>query len=92
MKIQFSDHALERMNSRGITKDQIEESINKPDEKFHNQVGMIIHKIQIDHESQEKCLLRVFYKEDEDRIVIISAYKTSKIKKYWKGEISEDKL
>ena len=54
MRIQFSDHALERMKSRGITKDQNEEFINNPDEKFHNQVGKVVHKIQIDHESQEK--------------------------------------
>ncbi len=86
MKIQFSEHALERMRSRSLTTDQIKEAIKNPDEQFHNQIGKIVHKILNDDESQEKSLLRIFYKEEEDRILIISAYKTSKIEKYWKGE------
>ena len=90
MRIQFSDHALERMRSRNLTTDQIKEAIKNPDEHFNNQIGTVIHKILNEDEFQEKCLLRVFYKEDEDRIVIISAYKTSKIEKYWKGEMNED--
>lgn len=90
MRIQFSNHALERMRSRNLTTDQIKEAIKNPDEQFHNQIGTVIHKIQNDDESQEKYLLRVFYREDESKIVIISAYKTSKIKKYWKDEMNED--
>ncbi len=90
MRIQFSDHALERMRSRNLTTDQIKNAIKNPDEHFHNQIGKVVHKIQNDDESQEKYLLRIFYKEEEDRIIIISAYRTSKIEKYWKGEFNED--
>ena len=85
MKIQFSEHARERIRSRSLTIDQIEEAIKNPDEQFHNQIGKVIHKVLNEDESKEKYLLRVFYKEEEDRIFVISAYKTSKVKKYWKG-------
>jgi len=90
MRIQFSEHALERMRSRNLTTDQIKEAIKNPDQQFRNQIGIVIHKILNENESPQKLLLRVFYKEDEDRIVIISAYKTSNIEKYWKGEMNED--
>ncbi|MHA1225534.1 MAG: DUF4258 domain-containing protein [Candidatus Hodarchaeales archaeon] len=90
MKIRFSDHALERIKSRNISSDQIKEAIIKPDEQFINTIGMVIHKILTDTDSKERYLLRVFYKENDDIITIISAYKTSKIKKYWKGELYED--
>ena len=90
MRIQFSDHALERMRSRNLTTDQIKEAIKNPDQHFHNQIGTVIHKVLNVNESNKKLLLRVFYKEEEDRIVIISAYKTSNIEKYWKGDLNED--
>ena len=90
MRIQFSDHALERMRSRNLTTGQIREAIKNPDQHFSNQIGKVAHKILNDDESSKKLLLRVFYKEDEDRIIIISAYKTSNIEKYWKSELNED--
>ena len=36
MKIQFSNHAIERMRSRNITIDQIKEEIKNPDQHFSN--------------------------------------------------------
>ena len=33
MRIQFSDHALERIRSRKLTTDQIKEAIENPDEQ-----------------------------------------------------------
>ena len=89
MRIQFSDHALERIRSPNLTTDQIKEAIANPDEKLSNRFGRIAHKI-LNDDSQEKSLLRVFYEENEDEILIISAYKTSKIEKYWKGGFNED--
>ncbi|MHA1974233.1 MAG: DUF4258 domain-containing protein [Candidatus Hodarchaeales archaeon] len=90
MKIHFTEHAMERINSRNISADQIRDAIAQPDEQYSNSLGRVIHKLLINDDSKEECLLRVFYKEDNDSITIISAYKTSKIKKYWKGEFNED--
>ena len=78
------------MSSRKLTTNQITEAIKNPDERFSNQIGMVVHKILNENEFKERCLLRVFYKKEEDSIVVISAYKTSKIEKYWKGEMNED--
>ncbi|UCE13550.1 MAG: DUF4258 domain-containing protein [Candidatus Heimdallarchaeota archaeon] len=90
MKIQFSEHALERMRARNLTTDQIKEAITNPDEQLPNEIGKVAHKVLNDNTTPEKYLLRVFYKEEEDRIFVISAYKTVKIEKYWKGESHED--
>ena len=90
MKIQYSEHARERIRSRNLTTDQIKEAIKNPDEKFQNEIGNVVHKVLKDDESRKEYLLRIFYKEEEGRILIISAYKTSKIEKYWKGAKNED--
>lgn len=90
MKIQYSEHARERIRSRNLTTDQIKEGIKNPDEKFQIEIGNVVHKVLKDDESREEYLLRIFYKEEEGRILIISAYKTSKIEKYWKGAKNED--
>jgi len=78
MLIKFTKHALERMKIRSITKEEIIETINNPENELNDSYGNIIaHKIK------KKYLLRVFYYNEEDSKVVITAYKTTKIDKYF---------
>ena len=78
MPIKFTKHALERMRIRGITKEEIVDSINNPDKETNDSFGnIIVQKIK------KKYLLRVFYYNEEDSKIVITAYKTSKIDKYF---------
>jgi len=78
MPIKFTKHALERMRIRGITKEEIIDTVNNPDKKINDSYGnIIVHKVE------KKYLLRVFYYIEENSKIVITAYKTSKIDKYF---------
>lgn len=77
MPIRFTLHALDQMKLRNISEADIILTLNQPDEKHRDELGNLV--------SQKifgKHLLRVFFIEDGGDKVIITTYKTSKIKKY----------
>ncbi|WP_148678869.1 DUF4258 domain-containing protein [Aeropyrum pernix] len=76
MKIFYTLHALERLRQRGITREQVEQCLREPD-KIEELEGLYrcIKRLN------DKVLVTI-YKEFQDRIMIITAFKTSKIKKY----------
>jgi len=78
MPISFTKHALERMRIRGITKEEIIDTINNPEKELNDSLGNIIA-----HNVKKKYLLRVFYYNEENSKIVITAYKTSKIDKYF---------
>ncbi|NVM38199.1 MAG: DUF4258 domain-containing protein [Candidatus Lokiarchaeota archaeon] len=77
MLIKFTKHALERMRTRNITKEEIIDTINNPDKETNDSFGnIIVQKVE------KKFLLRVFYYIEENSKIVITAYKTSKLTKY----------
>lgn len=87
MKITYFPHAPERLKARKITLDEIKIALDTPDESFGNEMGLVVHKIMENTSISKKYLLRVFYFKRENELEIISAYKTSKIEKYWRATI-----
>ena len=77
MSIKFTKHALQRIKKRNISKDEILDTINSPDLLKKDLHGNFIAQKII-----EKRLLRVFYFSEGDAKIVITAYKTSKAKKY----------
>ncbi len=77
----YIQHALERLEERGISAKMVEEVIRDPDNVNYGAKGRKIAQKLIDEK-----LLRVIYDEEEYKIVVISAYVTSKVEKYsrWK--------
>lgn len=65
------------MKNRVITKEDILETINNPDNELKDTLGIVIA-----HKVKKKQLLRVFYYKEENSRIMITAYKTSKIDKY----------
>ncbi len=77
MEIIFIEHALERMKEREISKELVINAIRNPDSVDQGYGGRKV---------AQKCingkLLRVIYEEHEDKIIVITAYITSKVGKY----------
>ena len=76
MKIVYTLHALERLRQRGITREQVEQCIRESDkteklEGLHEFIKRLNDKVLV-----------VIFKESGGRIIIITAFKTSKVKKY----------
>ena len=81
MNIEFSNHALARMRSRGISKKITTIIINHPDfiEKQDDSITIYSKLVE---ENSKPYLYRVFINKLKNPPLIITAYKTSKIEKY----------
>jgi hypothetical protein len=77
MPIEFTKHALERMKTRGLTKEEFIDTLNNPDKEVNDNLGNLIAQ-----KEKKKQLLRVFYYKQKNSKIVITAYKTSKFDKY----------
>ncbi len=80
MKVLFIPHALERMRERGIPKDLVIETLNSPEKVTTGYFGRKIAQKRLNGR-----LIRVVYEEEENEVVVITVYITSKLNKY-RGE------
>ncbi len=82
MKIEYLLHAENQLKERQISKKLIEKILSKPDQvvdaRFNRKIAQ---KVML--EGKFKFLYRVIYIVSESKTVVITAYKTRNIKKYW---------
>ncbi len=76
-QIIFIQHALDRLKERGISKELVIEIIRNPDN-----VDIESERRKIAQKLIKGKLLRIVYDDEDESIVVISAYNTSKVHKY----------
>ncbi len=79
-KVIFVKHALDRMKDRSITEEQIKSTL-----KYPGIIDCKNEKRKIAQRLIEGRLLRVVYEEGDDAIIVVSAYCTSRVNKYIRG-------
>ncbi|MDR2802389.1 MAG: DUF4258 domain-containing protein [Prevotellaceae bacterium] len=84
----FSKHAEEQMLRRGISRKTAMAVISQPEEILvdDKDATVVIFQSLVKEENQW-FLLRIFINKDKTPNEIITLYKTSKIQKYYEGEI-----
>ena len=85
LEIIYTKHVLERMRFRGIEKRDIETALRDP-ESIQSQGDIRVNQTTI-----KGKLLRVFYRKDKDKYIIITSYFTYK-RKYHGGPLDADKI
>jgi len=81
MNYKFSLHAIEQLTNRGISKYIVESIFEEPDDILKRDECLIIFQKSI-IEKNKTYLYRVFVNTCKDPKLIITVYKTSKLKKY----------
>ena len=90
MKAVFSEHALFEMKRRGIEKESVKEVVERPQQEIPSRNNKIILQSKYLNGLQNKeMLLRVIGRKSGKDILIITAYKTSRIERYWQKGIIE---
>lgn len=79
----FSNHALEQIKLRGISKEVVRKILLNPDQVVAEE-GKKVYQSVVD---DGRSLIRIFVNHKKNPKVIITVYKTSKIKKYYEGKI-----
>ena len=81
----FSDHALAEIARRGISKDEVVAVLAKPQQSESVRAGRTVYQSKLNPGDQLKeYVLRVFVDIDHNPPQIVTAYRTSKIEKYWR--------
>lgn len=81
MLFSYSKHALEQMNVRSISIEQVNTVLQNPDKIDIESEGQYIFQKTI-HLEERSYLIRVFVNVDKAPPLIKTVYKTSKIGKY----------
>jgi len=81
----FTGHALFEMKRRGISEAEVSSLLRAPEQREEQRPGRCIYQKRVAGPSEDKeYLLRVFVDVDRDPAEIVSAYRTSKVGKYWR--------
>ncbi|MDR2962513.1 MAG: DUF4258 domain-containing protein [Bacteroidales bacterium] len=84
----FSNHAIEQIERRGISRETAITAMENPDQicvDTENQDLRIYHYLLKEHE--QMFLLRIFVNVMKQPNVIVTIYKTTKIHKYYESKI-----
>ncbi|MEA1868147.1 MAG: DUF4258 domain-containing protein [Thermodesulfobacteriota bacterium] len=83
----FTQHALFEMEQRGLSKQIVATVIENPEQHWEIQQGRYVFQSRVPMGSSEKLfLVRVLLDMDRQPREIVTAYRTSKIDKYWREE------
>ncbi len=80
--IRISKHARFEMGRRGITPAEVTRLIRRPGQVLPSSKGRRIYQGLLGRAG--RMLLRVVVKEDAVAYHVVTAYKTSKVAKYWR--------
>lgn len=85
LKYRLTEHARFEMERRGITEDEIARVLSTPEQVEMVRTGRAVYqsRMVVDEQAQG-CLLRVFVDIDREPPEIVTAYRTSKVEKYWR--------
>ena len=83
----FTYHALFEMKRRGLIKEVVAKVIENPEQQWETGKGRIVLQSRVPMNVPERLfLVRVFVDIDRRPPEIVTAYRTSKIEKYWRKE------
>ena len=88
MDFRLSRHAEWEMACRGITLGLVQAVMEHPEQRLadESRAGRWSHQSRLRFEAGRTYLSRIVVAEDEQPPVMITAYRTSKIEKYWSAE------
>jgi hypothetical protein len=88
MDFLLSSHAKWEITRRGIPLALVQAVMDHPEQRLadESRTGRWIHQSRLRFEDGRMYLLRVIVAGNERPPVIVTAYRTSKIEKYWSAE------
>lgn len=87
MEVIFTPHADFEMKRRNLSEEMVRWVIKNSEQKWEVRKGRIICQSRVKMEVPEReFLIRVFVDIDREPAEVVTAYRTSKIEKYWRDK------
>jgi hypothetical protein len=80
----FSGHAEKELISRNIPRHLVDSVVHNPEQIVPERPGRKAYQSQLDFGDGRIFLLRVIVDDKVDPAVVVTVYRTTKIKKYWR--------
>ena len=80
----LTDHAVRELRRRGLDKQDIDGVLKNPGQQLNLRPGRVVLQSKTQDGGTE-YLLRVFVDIDRNPAEVVTAYRTSKIAKYWRN-------
>jgi len=84
MKFEISRHARNEMNRRGISEDLVLAVLQNPGQIVDEYGNMKAYQSITGSETGKNYLVRVIVNDTVEPEKVVTVYKTSKVKKYWR--------
>ena len=78
-----------KCNARGISQAVVEAVLTSPDQKVPEHGDVVCYQSKFEFD-QKQYLVRVMVNETVTPIKVVTAYRTSKIEKYWRQDDESD--
>ncbi len=82
--VRFSDHVRLEIVRRDIPFEIVERVLNNPEQSVSEHGGLVAQQSRIELEGKQ-YLVRVIVAERPDATVVVTAYRTSRINRYWRS-------
>lgn len=82
--IRFTPYAEAKMQKRRLPRHLVERAVASPQQLLEEDYRKVAQSRYTDSETGKEYLLRVIYEQVGDDALVITAYRTSKIQKYWR--------
>jgi len=86
MDFRLTNHVREEMARRAIPLPLLEQVLTAPQQVVAEKVNLKAYQSIVSCEEEKPFLLRVIVDDSISPMVVITAYRTSKIEKYWRSE------
>ena len=81
----LTDHAVIELSRRGLEEQAIDAVLRNPEQRLDSRPGRVVLQSKYQGGGTE-YLLRVFVDIDRTPAEVVTAYRTSKVAKYWRDE------
>ena len=86
MRVRSTAHAERQLVERGLSKDSVLEVLVTPGQVIQQEAGISVFQ-QRYAEGGKEYLIRVAARLEGSTWVVLTAYKTSKVQKYWRDNL-----
>jgi len=82
----ITDHAITELTLRRLSTEVIDSVLRNPEQRLEVRPSRVVFQSRI-QESGSEYLVRVFVDIDRTPAEVVTAYRTSKVSKYWRDDV-----
>jgi hypothetical protein len=84
MEFRLSDHAAKELERRGVSRDLVQIVMDSPEQTLPQREGRTIYQSRFGTGEGRTFLVRAVVNDGEDPPVVVTAYRTTHLDKYWR--------